>query len=69
LRDVTLVQFRTQSLALAEKMARTKANLLPNFAVSDTTAHNANDPLLNLFNLDVHVLCTLVEGQDSLRLD
>ena len=49
-----------------ETLQRGRANLLPNLAVGDAAADHPHDPVLNIFQLDIHVRSALVEGQHSL---
>jgi len=49
-----------------ETLQRGRANLLPNLAVGDAAADHPHYPVLNIFQLDIHVRSALVEGQHSL---
>jgi hypothetical protein len=45
-----------------------KSNLLPNLAVGNSTAHDADNPMLDFFRLDIHMFSALVERQNGLTM-
>lgn len=45
-----------------------ESNLLPNLAVGNATADDADDPMLDIFRLDIHMFSALVERQNGLTM-